>query len=188
MLSEINLLPQREQRSIFFVIGITVILAFGLLSTGVLFFQYQSLKTDQDRQQAEAKTVEKMIEIESQKLLQGASTSEVGQYEQIVHTIEQLPVDTIRILDQLSAALPQSGFFTSYSYQDPGTVSVIADFGTSEDAAQYLYHLTYADWVRKIEISSLVKQDSGIKVLYKATYTLELKRDVFAEVKGAGTE
>ncbi|GAF09277.1 PilN domain-containing protein [Paenibacillus pini] len=179
MLSNINLLPQREKRSIFFVIVLVAILLIGLVGGGVLFLQYQSLLKEQDRKESEMKTITKLIEMETASLLQAATISEVGKYELLVNTLVELPIQTATILDDMTAALPQSGFFKSYNYQDTGTIEVMAEFGSLEDTAQYLHHLSYADWVQKVEIISIARQENGSQGLYEA-HTLSTLREMLS--------
>ncbi|KOR87706.1 PilN domain-containing protein [Paenibacillus solani] len=191
MLSEINLLPTREKRSPFFLITLAAILLIGLIGTGLLFMQYQSVSKEKTMKESEEKVIAKLIEEEMQKLLLDSAQTEIKQYEQVVQVVTQLPLQTVKILDEVTTALPKSGYFKSYMYQDTGTISIIADFGSLEDTAQYLHELTYSDWVEKVETSSITKIEENevqTKALYNGSYTIQLRRDAFTRLKGDGAK
>lgn len=186
MLSDINLLPQREQRSIFFILALTIILSIGLIGGGILFYQYHSLSREIDAKQSESKIIAKQIEKATAELLTASLQSMTGQYQEIVNTLVNLPIQTVKILNDMTAALPKNGYFKSYTYQDTGTISLTATFNSMEETAQYLHQLTVSDWVEHIEISSVSKQDNETEsILYEANYSVQLKREAFPSAKGA---
>ncbi|KOP64986.1 hypothetical protein AMS62_06775 [Bacillus sp. FJAT-18019] len=187
MLSEINLLPTREKRSPFFLITLAAILLIGLIGTGLLFMQYQSVSKEKTLKESEEKVITKLIEEETIKLVLSQAQSGIQQYEEIVQTVTRLPLQTVKIIDDLIAALPKSGYISSYMYQDTGAIVISLDFGSLEDTAQYLHELTYADWVEAAEANVIKKykeNETDIQGPYNGTYTIQLRRDVFTKVEG----
>ncbi|WP_195572210.1 PilN domain-containing protein [Paenibacillus sp. 1001270B_150601_E10] len=181
MLSDINLLPQREQRSFFFVIAVLILAAIVVLGSSCLIVYQYVLKQEQGRVEQEAKQLQKQIEVATSKLLLGVSASIMDQYGQIVEAVERLPLNTGLIIDQISSMLPTNGFFKSYSYVEPGVINIVVKFDNSAEAAQYVHHLTYAEWVDKVEISSLVKQErtEASQGEYEGTFLVEVNREAF---------
>ncbi|WP_088548621.1 PilN domain-containing protein [Paenibacillus aquistagni] len=186
MLSEINLLPQREERSFFFFVSVIVLAAVVLLGSVGLFITHYVLSQEEQRVKQESKQLEKQIEVVSAKLLQGVSASIVDQYAQIVESVEILSLNTGSIIDQLSSLLPANGFFKSYAYVEPGVINIAAKFDNSAEAAQYVHHLTYAEWVVKAEIRSLVKQkgETAGPGQYEGQFLIEVDREAF-KLRGA---
>lgn len=186
MLSDINLLPQREQRSIFFILALAIILSIGLIGGGILFYQYQSLSKEKDAKQSESKIIAEQVDEATAQLLTASFQSMTEQYQEIVNTLVKLPIQTVKVLNDMTAALPKNGYFKSYTYQDTGAISLTATFSSMEETAQYLHQLRVSDWVQYIEISSVTRQNKGTEsILYEANYTVQLKREAFLSAKGA---
>lgn len=187
MLSEINLLPQKDQRSIWFAIVLTIVLAIGLIGGGLLYYQYLTLAKQRDAKQAESAKIAEQIEIETQKLQEASAKSDIERYLSMIHAVKQWPVQTANILDELTAALPASGFFNTFAYQDTGAILLSAQFNGLDDTAQYLHQLTYEDWVQSVTIHSIAREEEGNAALYRADFNIQLKRDRFLRMKGDGT-
>lgn len=183
MLSEVNLLPQREQKSLFFIIGLIILLAVGLIASALLFATHMTLTLDKTREQSQLNVVQKQIEEQNRLLQQVSEKTDMQQYADIVNAVAALPVQTVGILDEMSAALPKNGLFTSYTYEDSGKISLLGKFGSLEDTVQYVHQLTYSDWVQSIIIGSISKQEDE-KFPYHASYEIELKRQAFTRAEG----
>lgn len=186
MLSEINLLPQKERRSVLFVILLTIILAVGVIGGTLLSFHYQSLARQKSMKEAEIATITKEIEIATIQLQEASSKLNVLHFQSIVKTVRQLPLQTVAILDDMTAVLPVSGFFNTYAYLDTGVISLSVQFSNLNDTAHYLHQLTYAEWVKQAEIRSVTKKEENGVLRYQAVFNIDLDRAAFLRSEGDG--
>ncbi|MFD3259833.1 PilN domain-containing protein [Paenibacillus lentus] len=188
MLSEINLLPQKERRSVLFVIVLTIILAVGVIGGTLLSFHYQSLARQKSMKEAEIATIAKEIEIATIQLQEASSKSNVLHYKSIVETVRQLPLRTVAILDDMAAVLPTSGHFYKYEYMDTGEIILTVQFNNLNDVAYYLHELTYADWVKDVEINLVNRVEGNGVSFYRANYNVELDKKAFLLWEGDGVD
>lgn len=184
MLSEINLLPEKEKRSILFVVLLTIILAVGVIGGLLLSFHYQFLVKQKSIKQSEINVIAKQIDLETQKLQEVSAKFNVSHYQSIVKTVRQLPLQTVAILDDTAAVLPVSGFFNTYAYLDTGVISLSVQFSSLNDTANYLHQLTYADWVKQAEIRSITRKEENGVFLYQAVFHIDLDRAAFLHSEG----
>ncbi|WP_055106761.1 PilN domain-containing protein [Paenibacillus ihumii] len=189
MLSEINLLPEKEKRSILFVALLTIILAVGVIGGTLLFFHYQSLARQKSMKEAEIATISKEIEIATLELQEASSKLNVLHYKSIVDTVRQLPLRTVAILDDMSAVLPASGYLHKYEYKDTGEIILTVQFNNLNDIAYYLHELTYAEWVKDVEITFVKRvSENSAAFLYHVDYFVKLDQKAFLYGEGDGVD
>jgi hypothetical protein len=177
LLTDINLLPQKETRSILFVIILTLLLSFGMLGSTFILLQYQQLVEEVEMKQEQLRTIIKLREMQEAKIYAEESSSNAAQqYEQLLAKVEVLPLPTLTILNEFTAFLPLHGYFNSYTYSDEGSIRLAIEFPTLEEAAGYLHHLTYAEWIDKVEMPTVSKNGKGGFI---AQYQVQLNKPYY---------
>ncbi len=155
MLVDINLLPQKPQRSFKAIVITATILAtaFVLFITG--YFIYDSKKLTLSTIQSETEMVIKLRELAEQANVEEAPTDTLVDLQTKIDWIESQHISTVYLLNHFVSLLPQRGFFMNYQYNDQGTVSVTVQFDSPREAAGYLSRLTESSYVEKVTLQQL---------------------------------
>ncbi|MEH7254090.1 hypothetical protein V7111_18375 [Neobacillus niacini] len=155
MLVEINLLPQKEQRSkgfIFTLIGMGV---FFLLVAGFYGWQIQSTKTDIANLDKQIEMTQKIAEAEQKNVHSSESAMSVSLLKNAVEWANSYPIQTIPVMQHLTSLLPERGFIQSFGYTEAGTVSLAVQFDSAREAAYFLNSLNESEWIDEAGLSSL---------------------------------
>ncbi|MGX1982494.1 type IV pilus assembly protein PilN [Thermolongibacillus altinsuensis] len=155
MLVEINLLPKKEPKSRLFLILVTVLALFCLVS-GAIFYVFMG-KMENRIEQLKARLDEtKALRIaEEQKMSSDQWFGSAQQLEEAVKWAEQYPLETVRILRELIKLLPERGFIMNFSYQEKETIQLTVQFDTNREAAAYVKALSEAPFVTDVKLTSL---------------------------------
>lgn len=191
MLSEINLLPEKEKRDI---TNIVIILILILLFFGVLQF----LLTSYEKARNEVAKLEQNlleVEIEKTKLQQQIEEEMKNDYDDLLETIEMLEtffVPASSILKQLVSLLPERGFFSSYQYTYGTSITFHAYFDVIDEVASYTYELNNVDFIKSVTVESIkaveiLENDIDFQLYgylprYEASFRLELDRERLFEL------
>ncbi|WP_209808055.1 hypothetical protein [Ammoniphilus resinae] len=155
MLVNINLLPQREKKSL----SPYILLAIGLLILIIggcwLYFQGQSLKLELSTAEEQLTMIKKLREVEEQKASLSVSTSSANQLQGIVSWVEEQPVSTVIVLHKLTAALPKYGAFQNYQYAGDSSVTLSVQFDTLFEVSAYLHELEEDPIINEVKLKNV---------------------------------
>ena len=184
MLVDINLLPQKERDRPAFIIAAISILVLAIIIWAVLFFLAQ--RNDNAQEELAAQSAElalQQAELRTQ-LEQTVGLNEEQQLQVTVDWAESYQYDTVPLLDELVAILPDRGFFHELQYIGPNTAILDVQFDNTRDAAYYLTQLKASALLASatldlVEFQSLTEteeeiiEESEIEIpRYIATYSL----------------
>lgn len=155
MLAEINLLPQREQKKVGFVIVAAIVLGLALLIAAFNFYQIHSAKKEIDTADQQISVIQNTIQMEAQKKKTPDLTNSINLLKSAIDAEKQSEIPTVLVMDNLTALLPNRGFILSFAYQNAGTINVTVQFDSAEEAAYYLNHLEQSKLIADVNISSL---------------------------------
>ena len=161
MLVEINLLPQKEQKKLGFIIGLIMLVALFLLASIIYYVQIHSTKTSIESVTKQITTTQK-LEAQLQKQ-QGtsASANSVTQLKTAISWADKNRIETIPVMRHLTALLPARGFIQTFTYNEAGTVTISVQFDTTAEAAGYLNSLNNSSWINSASLTSLNTSDSN---------------------------
>lgn len=159
MLVEINLLPQKQKKSIFiFIIAGLLIVAF-ITAFLVGYLLYQGKLQTLDNIESEIEFTIALREIEEQKNLEGEA---VDSFDELIGKIDWITsqrISLVFLLNHLVSLLPERGFFMNYQYSDQGTVSINVQFDTPREAANYLFELNESPYIIEATLQNLNTQE-----------------------------
>lgn len=192
MLVDINLLPKQEEKNrsllmLFIIIGL--VLGVGLFSI-LSFTNGLEKKTATIDQRITATT--QLLEIAQLQLADLNQSSAVSELESAVKWAEDYPVESVTLLQRLTALLPERGFVQTFSYGAPGTVTLQVRFDTNREAAYFLDNLNNASWVdgatlqtlgtQALEDEEKPKTDEKYIPRYIGQYTIQINKGKLDEV------
>ncbi|MEK6189841.1 MAG: PilN domain-containing protein [Carnobacterium alterfunditum] len=154
MLVDINLLPQKEHERPVLLFAILGILLATMFIWTTFFLMAQSQKSKQI--EADAQYVQVVTEsnvIQSQ-LEAAVGLSDEQQLKATVDWAESYQFDTIPLLADLSARLPERGFLESFSYTKPNLATITVQFDAARQAAYYLAQLKASDLIQSVQLDS----------------------------------
>ncbi len=191
MLVEINLLSQKEKKQQGFLYVVIALIVLTLAIGVFLFVKSQGVQTSITTTETTITQTQQLREIQSEKLANFEESNSFEVLTQAVEWAETYPVDTVPILNDLIAQLPERGFFQTFQYSEAGTVSISVQFDTSREAAFYLDRLKSVDWISESELTTITTeevteeissdQDSDVLPRYIAQYTLTLDKAVLKQ-------
>lgn len=161
MLVEINLLPQKEQKKLGFIVGLIILVVLFLLASIIYYVQIQSTKTSVESVSNQITATQKM-EAQLQKQ-QGTSASgnSVTQLKTAIDWADKNRIETIPVMRHLTALLPERGFIQTFTYNESGTVTISVQFDTTSEAAGYLNSLDHSSWIDNASLTSLNTSDNS---------------------------
>ena len=161
MLVEINLLPQKEQKKLGFIIGLIILVVLFLLASIIYYVQIHSTKTSIGSVSNQITATQK-LEAQLQKQ-QGtsASANSVTQLKTAIDWADKNRIETIPVMSHLTALLPERGFIQTFTYNESGTVTISVQFDTTAEAAGYLNSLNHSSWIDNASLTSLNTSDNS---------------------------
>lgn len=206
MLVEINLLPKKEhKRSSMLIMAIAGILLF-TITVSIVFFQGNSYEKKMASLDKEIESIQKLNEVQQAKLAEGESGNSAVKLQDAVIWAEQYPFDTVPLLQNIIALLPERGFIQNFEYNNTDSVVIKIQLDASRDAAFYLSSLKGSDWVEDVTLMNIVAMTKGegtamettdtpaeqeeVKVLprYSAEFEITFKPEFFKEDKGIASK
>ncbi len=158
MLVEINLLPKKEhKKSSMFLITIAGIFLLSI-SASIILIQgnrYEDRMASLDKQIG---SVQKLNEAQQAKLTEGENSNSAVKLQEAVDWAEQYPPETVPLLQNVIALLPERGFIQRFEYSNTNSVVIQIQFDASRDAAFYLSLLKQSDWVEKVSLMNIVAE------------------------------
>lgn len=159
MLIDINLLPQKEQERPYPLIIAGVLMLLTLLSWALLFFMAQA----EERAQAELIEESALVAAEQEAIRQQIGATEgLNDEQQLKKTVEwaeSYEFDTVPLLQELVAMLPERGFFNTFSFTGPNIATLTIQFDTAREAAYYLTQLKSAESLASATLDSVTNQE-----------------------------
>lgn len=157
MLIEINLLPQKEPRKFNLIIAIILVSLIVAISS-FYFWQIQSTKNNVKEVDQQIETIKEIAAKEAENAQQDQSLMSVSILKNTVEWAITYPIQTIPVMQHLTALLPKRGFIQSFGYTETGTVTISVQFDNPREAAYFLDSLNKSDWIEKVSLSSLNAQ------------------------------
>jgi type IV pilus assembly protein PilN len=158
---DINLLPQKEKKQKAFTYGVAGTAGLVMLVALFMLFTLKSTLTETKRTEAQIDTAKKITEIQQTKVLGAESSGSVSQLNNAVQEMIDYPVKTVPLLNELTALLPDRGFFNEFEYTDRTVINTVVQFDSSREAAFYLSRLKKAEWVEEADIIEITTVEAG---------------------------
>ena len=198
MLVEINLLPKKERRKSSQLIIAAIILILIAITISIIYFQGRSYGNEMELIDKKISTLQKLNNVQQEKLAEENAGNSVIKLQEAVQWIEQYPVQTVPIMQNIISLLPERGFIQSFEYSNMDSILVTIQYDAARDAAFYLSSLKQSEWVREAELMNVVaaeieeeaglSDDSEVEILprYSAAYNIVFNPDLFkpAAVEG----
>lgn len=198
MLVEINLLPKKEHRKSSQLIIVAIIFILIAIIISVIYFQGRSYENEMEQVNQKISTLQKLNNAQQEKLAEENAGNSVIKLQEAVQWIEQYPVHTVPIMQNVISLLPERGFIQSFEYSNMDSILVTIQYDAARDAAFYLSSLKQSEWVREAELMNVVaietveetgsSNDSEGKTLprYSAAYKIVFHPELFkpAAVEG----
>lgn len=191
MLVDINLLPEKERERSTLLIAALVILGAAILFWATLFVLSHSLSKETDRAESQIASLHASQEAVRENM---QPSTDAGDREKLASTVEWAEAyrfDTLPLLREMIALLPQRGFFVSFEFTAPHESTVVVQFDDKSDAAYYLTRIKSSTIVSAATMESLVaeslEEEIDLETLprFQATYRIEYvdERGVVVEVE-----
>ncbi len=184
MLVEINLLPQKEQRSKGYILTLISMGALFVLLAGFYIWQIQSTKTDIVNLDKQIEMTQKIAEAEQKNAQTSESAMSVNLLKNAVEWASSYPIQTIPVMRHLTSLLPERGFIQSFGYTEAVTVSLTVQFDSAREAAYFLYSLNESEWIEEASLSSLNTEEKEAE----STETTETVNQTSEEGTDTSTE
>ncbi len=206
MLVEINLLPKKEhKKSSMLIMAIAGILGF-TITFSIVFFQGNSYEKKMETLDKQIESIQKLNEVQQAKLAEGDSSNSAVKLQDAVNWAEQFPFDTVPILQNIIALLPERGFIQNFEYSNADSLVIKIQLDATRDAAFYLSSLKGSEWVEDVTLMNIVaetkiegtavettntsSEQEEVKVLprYSAEFEITFKPEFFKETKGIASK
>jgi Tfp pilus assembly protein PilN len=159
MLVEINLLPQKERGKKALVLMLVSFAIFLIAVGGVYLWQIQQVRSDIAAVDQQIDTTKKLAEIEQNNAGNNEAQLSVTVLKNAVSWADNYPIQTVPVMQHLTALLPERGFIQSFGYTEAGTVTLSVQFDSSREAAYFLDNLNESDYIDEASLSSLAAQE-----------------------------
>jgi type IV pilus assembly protein PilN len=150
MLIDINLLPNKQKRSISFmlfpIVGVTVL----LLVFGWMVVSSFQLKAEQERLTDRLEKTTELVTVLQATEANGVSSGQTLQ--EYVDWLDGVQFSTVDLLDDLVARLPERGYFMNYEFDGSETVTLTVQFDQMKEVSQYLNELNESDKVQNASL------------------------------------
>lgn len=159
MLVDINLLPQKERDRPAPLIAAISILVVAVMIWAVFVFLTKSEENEQLVLAVQSEQVAAEQAVITAQLETAQGMNEEQQLKATVDWAESYQFDTVPLLEELVAILPERGFFDSFSYigLDQATLSV--QFDKSREAAYYLAQLKASELIQSVTLDTVAQKE-----------------------------
>ncbi|MGM0844074.1 MAG: PilN domain-containing protein [Bacillota bacterium] len=172
MLIDINLLPQKERKR-----RLPVYIAIALLVLTIIGTAFLLIHTNLSQQKLNNLTkdleMKKEFRLQQETAMNSIQSSDgLQELQTAVQWAEQYPIDTVPVLEHLTALLPERGFFRSFNYTEEGMITLNVQFDTSRQAAYFLNDLKSSKWITDAKLTSVETSEGN-----SSTETVVLPED-----------
>ncbi|MGF2617260.1 hypothetical protein FZC84_05350 [Rossellomorea vietnamensis] len=155
MLIDINLLPQKERKR-----RLPVYIAIASIVLTIVGTAFLLINTNLSQQKLENLTrdleMKKEFRLQQETAMNSIQSSDgLQELQTAVKWAEQYPIDTVPVLEHLTALLPERGFFKSFNYTEEGMINLNVQFDTSRQAAYFLNDLKSSKWITEAKLTSV---------------------------------
>ncbi|MFS0689870.1 fimbrial assembly protein [Sporosarcina sp. 179-K 8C2 HS] len=191
MLVDINLLPEKERERSTLLIAALVILGAAILFWAILFLLSLSLSKQTVRVETQIASLHASQEAVREDIKPSSHADDRDKLASTVEWAEAYKFDTLPLMREMVALLPERGFFVSFEFTAPHESVVTVQFDDKSDAAYYLTRIKSSTVVSSSTMESLVAvsldEESDLHTLprFEATYLIEYvdDRGVVVEVE-----
>ncbi|MEW9053309.1 MAG: PilN domain-containing protein [Neobacillus sp.] len=159
MLVEINLLPQKERGKKGLILMLVSFAVLFIAVGGVYLWQIQQVRSDIAAVDRQIDTTKKLAEIEQNNAGNNEAQLSVTVLKNAVSWADNYPIQTVPVMQHLTALLPERGFIQTFGYTEAGTVTLSVQFDNSREAAYFLDNLNESDYIDEASLSSLTAQE-----------------------------
>ncbi|QTD41578.1 hypothetical protein [Sporosarcina sp. Te-1] len=196
MLIDINLLPEKEkERSRLLLIAI-ILLGVSILIWVIFFLLSGRLASDTEQLSRQSAAIQQ----EQAALRSHDATAQTGESMLAVHDlalsvkfVEDHRYETLPLLRDMIAMLPERGFFVTFTFTQPHFAEATIQFDDKQDASYYLTRLLASEIVVDASLESVIAEDlesaDGSPMMsseiprYQATYLIEFEDNRMAEME-----
>ncbi|MCH1626581.1 PilN domain-containing protein [Ferdinandcohnia quinoae] len=155
MLVEINLLARKEYKNRANYLIFMIMFLIGLSGTIFLYMQHEKAIITEQQLSSEISMLQKKRAKVEQRYATEQESSDVIKLEKVVKWANDYFIETVPLLNHLTALLPEQGYIQSFSYVDDGIISLIVQFDTNNQVAYYLASLTNSPYFKQTKINSV---------------------------------
>lgn len=192
MLVDINLLPEKERERSTLLIAAIGVLGAAILFGAILFILSFSLSKEAARAETQIASLHASQEAIREKIQPSTNASDREKLASTVAWAEAYRFDTLPLLREMIALLPERGFFVSFEFTAPHASTVVVQFDDKSDAAYYLTRIKSSTVVSSAMMESVVAErlDEQTAVMtlprFEATYHIEYidERGAVIEIEG----
>lgn len=152
---DINLLPRSSEKKIRYKLGAFVFLLVAVLFIAAMYFWGNHYEQKMENVDQRISNTQALIAAEEAKHEESEAIGSIAILEQAAEWAEDSPIDTVKLLQQLIALLPERGFIQFFSFSESSDIILKVQFDTNRDSAYYLNSLLEADWIVNAALVSL---------------------------------
>ncbi len=198
MLVDINLLPQKEKKSLQSQVLIIILFILFVGATSWIGIDYYLTSSELAQKETALEQEKKLVEVQQQQLQgQNKNQTTIVPLMEKIDYVRAKDIEAVALLQHIVALLPERGYFLKYEYKDRSTISIEARFDTLEETSHYLYELTNSKYLTQASIESMettnfeelaagedMTQFEGFLPRYHAQYKLKFNHELIKELKG----
>ncbi|MGB3261502.1 hypothetical protein [Paenisporosarcina sp.] len=158
MLVDINLLSEKERDRPAFVVAAILLILIGLVTGLVFYLLGNSYASKQQVIAAQSTEVLSQQASIKEQMLTTVALNDTQKLQKTVDWVEAYQYDTLPLIRQLTALLPERGFFMNFSFTSPNVAEINVQFDTSREAAFYLMQLKASEMITEVKLTSLTYQ------------------------------
>ena len=182
MLVDINLLPEKEKERSTLLIAALVILGAAVLILGIFLFLSNGLVKETTNLEQQLESVQLSQEEIRSELQAMEFDNSKKQLESTVDWAENYQFDTVPLLNELIAFLPERGYFGTFDFTGPNFATISVQFDAKSDAAYYFTRMQSSKIISDVKLDTVTIEefteedlDYSAEILprFIATYSLQ---------------
>ncbi|GAA0333983.1 hypothetical protein GCM10008967_25930 [Bacillus carboniphilus] len=180
MLVDINLIQKPKQRNTpLFILAGFALLSFALvITTGILW--YNGELQMKDRLENQLAHVQELRGIREQQNQPIETVTPTKQYEETVQWMDDYPLSTVVVIDEIRTLLTDRGFILQFDYSSSERIHLVAQFDASREVAFFFERLQASPLFTNVVLNKIetVKLDNGnpdVLPRYRADFNLAIQ-------------
>ncbi|MEJ9210669.1 hypothetical protein [Bacillus smithii] len=153
MLVEINFIEKKKKPS-YLLIGLFILLVLCIFLLVFLLIYGHSLQKQEAELQEKVDFATKLQAAKMKANHQNPEVESFHQYETAVKWAQNQPIETTKVLKELTEKLPERGYLLLFSLTDDQKADMIVQFDTKSEIAYYLKRLNEISWIKKATLKS----------------------------------
>lgn len=155
---EINLLPKGSEKKIPYKLWALIIFLVAALFTIAMYFWGNHYEKKMDKLDQQILSTQALIAAAEAKHEKTDAIGSIAILQQAAEWAEQSPIDTVKLMQQLIALLPERGFIQFLSYSEGSDLILKVQFDTNRDSAYYLNSLVESEWILDAKLVSVTAE------------------------------